>query len=34
MCCLFYDVVEGRKKLKRREAEVITTRQKKQRIKH
>jgi hypothetical protein len=24
--CLFYDVVEGRKKLKRREAEIITTR--------
>jgi len=26
ICCLFYDAVKGRKKLKRLEAEVITTR--------
>jgi len=30
--CIFYDDVEGRKKLKRREGEIITTSWKKQRI--
>ena len=34
ICCFFYDAVEGRKKLKGREAKVKTTRYEKQHIKN